>query len=235
MFKSLFTTIAILIALMSTAFAQTTTLPRTISISGHGEVRGTPDVASITMGVTSQAETAGAALAANTKAMQVLLATLKAAGIADKDMATSNFSVNPRYDYGKAGDQPPKVVGYDVNNSVTIVVRKLDMLGALLDQAVTAGSNQIQGISFSISKPDPMLDEARKLAVADARRKAELYAAAIGAGLGDVVSIGEGANYQPPMPMVTFNRAEKAAGDAVPIAQGEQALAIDVSMTWVLK
>jgi uncharacterized protein len=211
---------------------------RVISISGHGEVRVVPDLAVVTVGVTSQAATAREALDANTKSMKALLDTLKKAGIEDRDMATSNFSVSPRIDYNNSGsssnNQPPKVVGYDVNNMVTITVRKIDDLGELLDVAVSTGSNTINGISFSVSKPDDMLTEARKLAVRDARSKAETYAAAGGFKLGNIVSLSEGTAYQPPMPyMAKAARAE--AADAVPIAQGEQSLTIDVSINYEIK
>ena len=154
---------------MQPAFAEEAKLLRSISLSGHGEVRAVPDVAQISIGVTSSGLTAREALTSNTSAMKALMALLGTSGIDGKDIATSNFSVGPRYDYGQNGATPPKIVGYDVNNMVTVVVRKLDSLGAVLDAAVTAGSNQIQGISFSISKPDAMLDEARKDALADAR------------------------------------------------------------------
>jgi uncharacterized protein len=209
---------------------------RVISISGHGEVRAVPDLAVVTIGVTSQATTAREALDVNTKAMKALLETLKKAGIEDRDLATSNFSVGPRVDYNNSSsnNQPPKVVGYDVNNMVTVTVRKIEDLGELLDVAVSTGSNTINGISFSVSKPDAMLTEARKLAVSDARAKAETYAAAGGFKLGNVLSLSEGTSYQPPMPyMAKAARAE--AADAVPIAQGEQALTIDVSITYEIQ
>jgi uncharacterized protein len=128
----------------------------------------------------------------------------------------------------------PKIVGYDVNNMVTITVRKIDDLGELLDVAVSTGSNSINGVSFSVSKPEAMLNDARKAAVADARAKAEVYAAAGGLTLGNIVTLNEGTAYQPPMPyMAKSARAESA--DAVPIAQGEQALSIDVSVTYEIK
>lgn len=220
-----------LILAVTPALAEESKLVRTISISGHGEVRAVPDVASISIGVTTQGATAREALDGNTKAMKALLDTLKQAGIDARDMATSNFSVGPRLDYGNNNGQPPKVVGYDVNNMVTVTVRKIDDLGGLLDVAVSTGSNTINGISFSVTKPDAMLDEARKAAVADARHKAEIYAAAGGFKLGDIITVSEGAAYQPPMPyMVKSARAEGAAD--VPIAQGEQALTVDVSITY---
>jgi uncharacterized protein len=207
---------------------------RSISMSGHGEARAVPDLASISMGVMTSGATAQEALAANTAAMTKLLGVLKAAGIEEKDTTTSNFSVGPRYDFGQGGTQPPKVVGYDVNNMVTVVVRKTETLGTVLDAAVSAGSNQIQGIMFTVSKPEAMLDIARKEAVAEARRKAELYATAGGFALGQIISLNEGGSYQPPVPVLAKAMAADAAG-AVPIAQGEQTLGIDVNIVWEIK
>jgi uncharacterized protein len=214
--------------------AEEARMPRIVSISGHGEVRVVPDLAVVTVGVTTQGQSARDALDGNTKAMKSLLETLKKAGIEDRDMATSNFSVGPRLDYGNNNGQPPKVVGYDVNNMVTITVRKIDDLGELLDVAVSTGSNTINGISFSVSKPESFITEARKAAVMNARSKADTYAAAGGFKIGDILSISEGTAYQPPVQyMAKSSRSE--ASDAVPIAQGEQALSVDVSITYEIK
>jgi len=209
-------------------------MPRILSLAGHGEVRMAPDMAVVTIGVMSQATTADQAVAANTASMQTIFAALKAAAIDAKDIQTSNFTVQPRYQYNNEG-KPPRLDGYDVSNTVTVIVRKLDSLGGVLDRAVTAGSNQINGIQFQVSKPDAALDEARKLAVADARRKAEVYAAASGVTLGAIQSLSEGAGYEPPVPLVRAKamRAEMQAD--VPIAQGEQALAVDVNIVWDIK
>jgi uncharacterized protein YggE len=207
---------------------------RTISLIGHGEVHLAPDLAIVTMGVMSSAATAREALDANTKAMQAVMAALTGAAIEARDIQTSNFMVNPRYDYGQNNTQPPKVIGYDVSNNVTVTVRKLESLGAVLDTVVSAGSNQINGVIFQVSKPEAAADEARKLAVADAQRKAKVYAEAGGLDLGSVISVSEGGGYQPPVPMFKSARAEGISAD-VPIAQGEQTIAIDVNFTWEIK
>ncbi len=234
MFKSVAALALLAIFCVSPVFAEDFKLTRTISISGHGEVRAVPDLAVVSIGVTSQGASAREALDTNTKSMKSLLDTLKGAGIDAHDMATSNFSVGPRLDYGNNNGQPPKVVGYDVNNMVTVTVRKIDDLGGLLDVAVTTGSNTINGVSFSVSKPDSMLDDARKAAVADAKHKAEIYAAAGGFKLGNIISLSEGTAYQPPVTYMVKS-ARAAASDAVPIAQGEQALSIDVSIAYEIK
>jgi uncharacterized protein YggE len=225
--------LAFLLLLPAIASADDAKIVRSISVSGHGEVQAVPDLATISMGVMTSSITAKEALTANSKAMNELMEVLEKAGIEAKDIATSNFNVGPRYDYGQGGSLPPKLVGYEVSNVVTVIVRKIDAMGDVLDAGVSAGSNQIHGISFSVSKPDAKLDEARKEAVADARRKAEIYAAAGGIALGQIISLNEGGGYQPPMPMAKTMAAE-AAG-APPIAQGEQTLAIDVNVVWEIK
>ena len=222
-----------LLAAASPAFADGATMPRIISLSGHGEVRATPDVAYVTSGVVSQGATAADALAANTKTMTDLFAALKGAGIEDKDVQTSNFSVQPRYDFSNG--QAPKLVGYDVSNNVTVKLRKIDGLGALLDKLVQSGSNQITGISFDVSKPEQAMDEARKLAAADAQRKAKVYADAMGVVLGNVIQVNEGGAAQPPVPMVRATMMKADGAPPVPVAAGEQTLAADVNVIWEIK
>ena len=233
MFKSLIAASTLALFLTS-AYADEAKLPRTMSLSGHGEVRMAPDLAIVTVGVMSSAATAREALDANTKSMEGVMAALSDASIEARDIQTSNFSVNPRYDYGQNNAQPPKVIGYDVSNNVIVTVRKLDSLGAVLDQVVSSGSNQINGIQFQVSKPEAATDGARKLAVVDALRKANVYAAASGVTLGQIVSLLEGGGYQPPSPVFKSMRAEGASAD-VPIAQGEQTIAVDVNFTWEIK
>lgn len=235
MFRSLLAALALMFAAatFTPAFAGDDKMPRTISLTGHGEMRMAPDLAVVTLGVLSQSAVAAEALAANTRSMQAILAALKDAGIAAKDVQTSNFMVQPRYNYNNEG-RAPELVGYDVSNTVTVTIRKLDTLGGVLDKVVSSGSNQINGIMFGIDKPDFALDQARKLAVADARRKADVYAAAGGVQLGGILTISEGSYAPPPVPMAgKVMRAEMAAD--VPIAQGEQVLAVDVNIAWELK
>jgi len=217
------------------SFAQESkTMPRVISLNGHGEVKAKPDMAVINVGVTTQAQTAREALTENSKAMEKILATLKAAGIEAKDIQTSNFSVNPRYQYDPNNVQPPRVIGYDVSNTLAVSVRKLATLGEVLDKVVSEGSNQINGIMFAIADTGKLEDEARKLAFADAERKAKLYAEATRITLGQIMSLSEG-NIQPPQP-VFYGKAMRAdSASAVPVAEGEQTVAIDVNVTWEIK
>ncbi len=237
MLKSLIaaSTLTLAMAFLAPAQAEDAKLVRSISLSGHGEVRTAPDMAVVTVGVISSAPTAREALDANTKSMEAIFASLKQAGIEPKDQQTANFTINPRYDYGQNNGLPPKMVGYDVSNTVTVTVRKLESLGAVLDQVVSAGSNPVNSVSFQVSKPDAAMDEARKLAVASAVSKAKIYSTAAGVELGAIISISEGGGYQPPTPV--FAKAMRSEGTSadVPIAQGEQVISIDVNITWEIK
>lgn len=226
------TAIGLSLAAATPALAEETKLPRVMTLTGHGEVKQVPDMVTVTAGVATQGTTAAEALAANTAAMTKMMETLKAGGIPDKDIQTSNFSIQPRYDYN---GNPPKLDGYDVSNTVTVTLHDVGALGGLLDKLVQAGSNQINGISFGVSKPDAALDEARKLAAADARHKAEVYAAATGVRLAEIISISEQQAYAPsPIPMRAAMKASMAAAP-VPVEAGEQTLSMDVTITWEIE
>lgn len=211
----------------------------TITIEGRGEVRAAPDMATINSGVTTQGATAREALDANSTAMEELIATLKEAGIEARDIQTSGFSVNPNYVYSDARDEngytlPPKIEGYQVSNTVTVVVRELDDLGSILDQSVTVGANTVNGVSFSVADPADLLNDARKAAFADARERAELYAEAAGETLGDLESISERQDLGAPQPYPTFARAEVADAAKVPVEAGELTFGITVAVAWDL-
>lgn len=209
--------------------------PATFVLSGEGTASAAPDMAVVTSGVVSQGDTARAALDANTAAMQKLIDSLKAAGIEAKDIQTSGFSVQPRYVYSQRNDgqqEPPRIVGYEVRNNVTVRVRDLSKLGAILDSAVTEGSNQIDGLSFDISNKAALLDEARRKAFADAKAKAEIYAQAAGVKLGRLRDLSEtGGAFPPPRPVMMRMEAAKAQAD-VPVERGEQELQVNITVTW---
>lgn len=210
-----------------------------ITIEGRGEVRAAPDMAIINSGVTSQGETAREALDANTAAMNELLAALKSAGIEPRDIQTSGFSVNPNYVYSDARDEqgytlPPRINGYQVSNSVSVIVRDLTDLGTILDTSVTVGANTVNGVSFSVADPTELYDQARKAAFTDARRKAELYAGVAGAKLGELESIRESQGYSVPEPYPLYARAEVAAAAPVPVEAGELTFSVTVNVQWEL-
>jgi len=206
---------------------------RTITLTGTGSVKARPDIVHISTGVSSDAKTADAALSANTAAMTRVVSRLKTMGLEAKDIQTTNFSVQPRYRHFKDG-QPPAVIGYRVINSVRITVREISRLGAILDKVVTLGSNQIGGILFSVSNAEELKDAARRNAMADAIRKAEIYVAAAGARLGQVKNISESFTSGPPQP-VFARTAMRAEAASVPIEAGEQSLEVRVNVTWELE
>jgi len=211
--------------------AQTTPPPRVITMGGHGEARAVPDTAMLSAGVSAQAPTAAAALSANTARMQAVLAALKKQGIPDKDIQTSNFSISPQYANGNG--QAPRVTGYQANNQVEVRLEDVAKLGATLDLLVTAGANQMNGVSFLIRNDTALLAQARAAAVAEARLKAETFAKAAGVGLGSILSIGEGGN-EGPRPM--YAAAPMMMRDkAVPVALGEQSVNADITIVWEIK
>lgn len=202
-----------------------------ITVSGQGEVAAAPDMATVTLGVTTDAETAADAMAANSRQLTGVFDALKSAGVAPRDMQTSGLSLGPRWSNPKPGDQKREIVGFTAHNMVTVQVRKLGALGDVLDTLVKAGANNIQGLSFGIDKPGPLQDEARTKAIKDARRKAEMMAAAAGVKLGRVISISEG-NISAPRPM--YRMATMAESAPVPVAQGEVNLSAQVTMVFAL-
>ena len=202
--------------------------PRTIAMSGHGEVKAAPDQVQVTAGVTTSAATAAGALAANTTRMKGVFAALTKLGIPDRNIQTVNFSVSPQYTNG-GDNQPPRLTGYQVNNEVSVRLEDVSRLGTALDALVTSGANQMNGISFSIQETAPLLVKAREQAVADARARAEVYARAAGVALGPILSISEGAN-DTPRPM--YKPVAMLASRAVPVAAGEESVAADVSIVW---
>ncbi|MEO6012001.1 MAG: SIMPL domain-containing protein [Devosia sp.] len=211
-----------------------------MQITGHGEIMAAPDTAYITSGVTSQGTTAKEALDANNTDMAKLIETLKAAGIESADIQTSGFSVSPNYVYSDARDAngyqlAPKITGYTVNNGVTVHIRDLTNLGAVLDQAVTVGANTISGVTFAVEDPTELYNEARKLAFADAKSKAQLYADAGGVELGALALVSEQTSYNNPQPYMFKAEAAMADRSVVPVEVGSLTFTIDVNVNWDLE
>ncbi len=204
-----------------------------VRVTGAGSASAKPDIATISIGVVSDGTTAAEALEKNTAAMSRVMVELKGQKIEEKDIQTTNFSVNPRLQYYKDG-KPPTVEGYQVVNSVRVIVRDLDNLGNVLDQAVSSGSNQMNGIQFGVDDPQDVEDKAREDAMADAARKAALYAKSAKAKLGKVMNITEGLITRPP-PRPMFARAARSEAAPVPVAPGEQKISARVTVTYELK
>lgn len=202
-----------------------------LTISADGTSEAAPDMATISAGVVTDGATAAAALAANSQRMNALIQAMRRGGVAERDIQTSNVSVNPQYAYEEG--ESPRVTGYQANNSVNAKVRALANLGRLIDAAVAAGGNTINGVSFSHQDPDAQLDAARRDAAASARQRADLYAEAFGLRVHRVIAISEGGGYAPPMPMVMMERAADAA--PTPVAPGEIETRVSVSVTYELR
>jgi uncharacterized protein len=207
-------------------------LPRTVSVSATGTAVAEPDQAAISTGVIAEGDTARAALSANTVLMSKLIDGLKAAGIAAKDIKTTSFNVSPRYQNYKDG-RPATINGYQVHNQVRILVRAIDTLGQVLDTAVTLGANQLGGIEFLVSGAETLKDEARKVAMANALRRAKLFAATAGAEVGEVVAIAE--EMAAPIGRSGVVTRGLMSAEAVPIERGTQTLEVRVNVTWALK
>ena len=199
---------------------------RSITVTGEATTSVAPDNANIRLGVTSQGKNAREASEANARQMTSVLAAIKESSVADRDVQTSRLSLQPQYEQGKAG--PARLLGFQVTNQVSIRIREIEKFPGILDRAIAAGANEMSGIEFVVSEQSKLLDQARDDAVADARRKAELYAKAAGVKLGPVSSISEEGS-SPPRPVVQAMRAS-----AVPVAPGEQLLRAAISVTFEL-
>jgi uncharacterized protein YggE len=207
----------------------------TVSVSGHGEVNVPPDTASVSIGIDVIRPTLGEAQEQATAQATAVIEALKAAGIADEDIQTAYFSVNILRDYSENAD-PTQITGFEIMNQLQVTVRDTDMLGDLLDEAVSAGANSINGVTFSVDDQTAPASEARKLAVEDARTKAEELAVAAGLSLGSVVSIAEGTVSPMPPPMSTGAGGDMAMAEAtVPVQPGSSTVAVDVSLTFELR
>lgn len=207
--------------------------PTMLTVSASAEVARAPDTLRLTAGVVTTAATAAEAMAANAARMNAVLAALKAAGIAEKDVQTTGLGVSPQYRY--VPDQPPQLTGYQARNAVSIRTQRLGEAGRLVDAAVKAGANEVQGPDFTLANPDAALDEARAAAVARARARAELYARAAGLKVKRIASIAEGGAEAPgpvARPMLRMAAADAAP---TPVQPGELALQAQVTISFELE
>ena len=205
----------------------------TLNISAAGETKLAPDMATISLGVQTDAPTAQAAIAANARKMSGVMAALKKAGLADKEIQTANLSLNPQYVYEK--NQPPRLTGYKASNQVIVTIHDLTRLGRIVDATVNAGADNVGGISFGIDDPSQAEDAARIEAVGKLKAKADLYARAAGYRVVRLVTMSEGGGYTPsppPMPMMAVARQESAVDTQV--SPGEMTVRINVSATYEL-
>ncbi|MEK1887895.1 MAG: SIMPL domain-containing protein [Phyllobacterium sp.] len=229
-----------MVAVPLAAHAEDAPRPR-ITVTGEGEAAAAPDTAILSLVVMQEKPTAREALTANNEAMAKVLDAMKKAGIAERDLQTSGFSIDPRYVYpeNKDNTQPPKaptIVGYAVSNSLTVRVRDVTKVGEIIDQSVTLGVNQGGNITFTNDKPETILEQARRNAVANAVARAKTLTDAAGVGLGRVIEINE--QSFSPRPVAMAARGKMMAMDAaapVPVAAGENTYNVNVNMTFELK
>jgi len=204
-----------------------------LEISAQGESRRTPDLATISAGVVTQAVDAATAMRENAARMERVIAALKRAGVADRDVRTANISLNPQYRY--ANNQPPVITGYQANNTVIVRFRDIGKSGTILDALVATGANQINGPELGLDNPAAAMDEARVDAVAKARARAELYAKAAGLRVRRILSISEGV-YDMPRPMpVSLRTMDVAESASTKIVPGEQSLNVSLSVRFELE
>ena len=227
---------ALMAAALAAAPALAQVAPATLTLSAEAEVQAAPDIAEIGAGVVTQAADAGSALAANSAQMTRVVAALRKAGIADRDIQTSGLNLQPQYRYEQ--NQPPILTGFQAANRVQVTLRDIKGSGKVIDTLVKEGANQIDGPNFRIDKPEPLLDKARAEAVRKARARAELYAQAAGLRVKRITSISEGFQQRPPMPMPRMASADSiqvGAAAAPPVAPGEVGLVAQVTMTFELE
>jgi uncharacterized protein YggE len=206
--------------------------PRQLTVVGSAEIEAVPDLATVTAGVETQAPTAAEALAANSQAMATVFAALEAAGIARRDLQTSQLSLSPVYEpYRDGAEQPQRIVAYQASNLLTVTVREVGKLGGVIDELAEAGANRLHGVGFEVARPRPVLDEARRQAVVDARAKAELFAEAAGVTLGPVVSLTESVAQAP----VAHRARADMAMEAAPVAEGTVSLGAEVEVVYRLE
>jgi uncharacterized protein YggE len=211
-------------------------LRRTVSVSGTGQASATPDLAVVSLGVQTQAEEAGEALLQNSEQMQAVIDALKEAGVEAQDIQTQVIRLSPRYEQptpqtGRTQQGPPELVGFVATNIIEVMVRDLDDLGDLLDAAIQAGGNQIQGIRFEVEDPAELFDQAREAAWEDATHKAEQLAELSDSELGVVLTINESSRTPRPG---TERVLSAGAAAAVPIEPGTQLIEINLQVTWLL-
>lgn len=214
----------------------------TITVSGAGAVTAAPDMATIHLGVNTEAETAVEALARNNADIEAVLTALRELGIEDEDIRTQWFSIHQRLDWGRDWNEPPRVIGYNASNTVVVTVHDLDLVGEVLGAGVAAGANAAHGVQFSVSNAEELYLEALAIAAQNAQRKATVLARALGSAVTGIVSVHESSSFfapvareawsdDMPMPMA----ADAAAGMEVPVQPGELTVTARVQVVFTMQ
>lgn len=202
-----------------------------LALSVQAEVSRVPDVASLDVGVVTEAPDGNAALRQNAERMSRVVAAVRKAGIAERDVRTSGVHLSPQYQYRDR--EAPRIIGYQASNTVTIKVREIARLGELMDALAGEGANQIHGPNFEIDQPEPVYDEARRAAVEKAQARARTYAAALGLNVRRLVSIAEGSGGGiRPMPMLAMAKADHM--ESTPVAPGENTISVSLEVLFEL-
>lgn len=225
--------LAATLALATPAAAQSASDVPTLIANGTGTVYVVPDIAIVTIGVTSRAATAADALGANSTDLNAVITAVEAEGVAKGDIGTQGFSIFPVYEQppeGQTQTDPPRIVGYQVTNEVRVTIRDITTSGGILDKVVAAGANQVNGITFDSSDRKTPADAALADAVADARRQAEILAEAAGVRLVRIVNISASSGMMEPM-MARYDMAVSAA-PPTPVMPGQRAVNANASVTW---
>jgi uncharacterized protein len=225
--------LAAALLLAGPAAAQTNPQVPTLNANGTGTVYVVPDIAIVSIGVTTRGQTAAEALSANSRDLAAVIQTITGEGVASRDIGTSGFSIHPVYEQQRPTNgnptDPPRIVGYQVTNEVRVTIRDIATSGGILDKVVTAGANQVNGISFDSADRKTPADAALADAIADARRQAEIMAEAAGVRLLRIVNINASSGGGQPM----YARMETMAMDAsVPVMPGQREVSANASVTW---
>lgn len=226
-----------------------------LSLTAEGRSLRTPDLAMFNAGVVTQGATAAEALAENNRRMEAVIAALRRAGVAERDIQTASISLQPRYSNPErdamiraretrepyippAEPAAPRIIGYEARNNVQVRVRRVAEMGRIIDALAAAGANEINGPAFTMDEPRAALDEARAAAVAEARRRADLYARAAGMRVVRIVSITEAGGFYPVQEItVTGSRVGGFMAPPpppMPVAPGEMVLGVNVSVQFEL-
>jgi uncharacterized protein YggE len=229
--KKLLTVLTLLVGATLSTAAETTPIP-SVTVSGSGKIVYLPDLGYITGSVSSEGWTAAEAWKKNHEIVQKIFDRLKKLGIEEKDLKTGNLNLQPRYSHKPK--EEPRLVGYTASYELTVTIRKLDQMGAVLDAMVDAGANRNMNISFGCSKMDQLIEEARIKAVSDARKRASLYVTGAGARLGDVLSISDTPSYPQPRFYAVDAMAVREAKAPLPVAAGEQEMTVTVTISWAI-
>jgi len=220
------------LAMLTAMPALAQTPDRQISVTGEGIVHAVPDMATITLGVSHQAQQAATAMEQTSQSVAQILTRLETLGIASRDIQTRQLTLNPVWTTPDSrSDQSVKIAGYRADNTLIVRVRDLSSLGQTLEAVISDGANKFNGLQFSVAEPDPLVSQARDLAVAEAMQKAQQLAEAAGVVLGPVVTITEHGGGQP-RPMAQM--AMRDSGGGVPIAGGEISVSASVSMVFAI-